>query len=145
MRRWLLDYELSPSFSANGPAPATAEKQSMRVGDMDDQELFIRAALESGGKGYGPRALSTRHLTRFLEVEALDQEWEEAVPKSNALARILKRSGWIKRLALLKWRGEVCRVWTKGPGLDSNEAIREELESVEAAQAIDPRSDAIPF
>jgi hypothetical protein len=150
LRRWLLDYELSPSFSANGPAPATAEKQSMRVGDMDDQELFIRDALESGGKGYGPRALSTRHLTRFLEGEALDQEWEEAVPKSNALARILKRSGWVKRPALLKWRGEVCRVWTKGPGLDSNEAIREELErtadgATGTEGAIDPRGDAIPF
>ena len=130
LRYWLAGRTVSATFNPNGPAPATAEKDSMRAADMDDAEEMIADALKAGGLGFSETVLSTKHLTDHLVSAEFDDGGAYVeVPQGRSLAKLLQRLGWSRVPKQVKWDGVACRVWVKGSVDRDNAEIREQLEA----------------
>lgn len=123
LRRWLLDWPIADSFKPNGRAPMTDEKKSMVAMNQGDDEEAVRSALEAGGQGIGTQVV----VTSMLKAAAQNIN-PEIMLNTSALAKVLGKLGWVKVPGQLKWRGAVCRLWTKRSGAVSNEVLRAELD-----------------
>jgi hypothetical protein len=133
LRKWLLDYQLSPLFNPKGQAPASiAKNQMVSLNTTDDFEA-VKNLLEEGGHGFNCNILSSRHFTTALSfVEDVE------VPKSFALHKLFMKLGFSKLGHPVKWDGKMCTVWTKGSTSrrltgknqgEINDLVREVLDS----------------
>jgi hypothetical protein len=125
IRRWLLDWPISPDFEPNGRAPSTREKNEMVDLGVSPEEDAIAAALEQGGIGVGRQVLSMRHL----RVIAAMIDPEVSKMHSSVSSKILVKMGWSRVSKQVRWRGEVCRIWHKNMSVGTNkEVLMERLE-----------------
>jgi hypothetical protein len=110
IRRFFLDYKISPNFKVNGPAPATDEKITMVAMCESDEEVIAREVIEAGGVGLTSKLIVSGALIRSWSVHDTDAQ----VPQTSALNRLLMKLGWTKYYKRVKWAGVPCRLWSKG-------------------------------
>jgi hypothetical protein len=132
LRKWLLEYKLSPLFNPKGQAPASIAKNQMVSLNTSDDFAIVKDLLLEGGYGFNDQILSSRHLTTALSfVEDLE------VPKSTALHKMLMKLGYSSLGHPVKWEGKACTVWLKGSNMKAfnglekseiNDQIRNLLE-----------------
>lgn len=136
IRRWLLDYKIDAGFEAEGRAPATEEKTSMVDMSSSQEEDAIKAAIEQGGIGVGKNVLIMRHLRDLAAL--IDPE--VAHMNSHVSSKTLMKLGWSRLPKQMKWRGEVCRVWHKGVGMNPSNGV---LQKMLDATATDSDGNAL--
>ena len=113
LRKWLLEYQVIPSFTANGQAPASSAKNQM-VGLNTSNELeAIKTLLQTGGHGFNATMFSSRHLTMALSF--LD---DIEVPRGQGINKIFMKLGYLKIEKPVKWDGKACTIWLKNRDLD---------------------------
>lgn len=132
LRKWLLDYKLSPLFNPKGQAPASLAKNQMISLNVSDEFGVIKELIEEGGFGFNDQIISSRHFTTALSfVEDLD------VPKSKALHKMFMKLGFSVMDHSIKWDGKMCTVWLKGSSskefkgkdkAETNELVRSMLD-----------------
>ena len=132
LRKWLLEYQLSPLFNPMGQAPSSLAKDQMISLNTSDEFGAVKDLIEEGGYGFNGKILSSKHLSTAL---SLMEDVE--VPKSTALHKMLLKLGFSKMEKKIKWKGVACHVWIKGSylelfnGLDeasTNDKIRSLLD-----------------
>lgn len=132
LRKWLLEYQLSPLFNPTGQAPSSLAKDQMISLNTSDEFGAVKDLIEEGGYGFNGKILSSKHLSTAL---SLMEDVE--VPKSTALHKMLLKLGFSKMEKKIKWKGVACHVWVKGSylelfnGLDeasTNDKIRSLLD-----------------
>lgn len=124
LRAWLLAHKISPEFKADGRAPNTSEKASMVALGISAEEEAVQAALEMGGVGIGPNALTTSSLASMIQTFDMD-----ANLNTSAMARVLSKLGWSKVPRQIKWNGGVRRVWVQGIDPQDMNAVRLALDA----------------
>lgn len=136
IRRWLLDMPLHPSFKSEGRALDTDEKHSMIDMSVSQEEDAFNAAIQEGGIGVGKNVLVMRHLRDL----AATFDPEVAQLHASVSSKILLKMGWARMPKQMRWRGEVCRVWHKGIGVNpTNFDIQQLLD----ATAVGPDCNAL--
>jgi hypothetical protein len=109
LRRWLLEWPLSPEFDANGRAPATELKRMVIELSRSETELAARDALEQGSRGVHPKVVSSWHLARRLRAEL----GEDARVSTTQLNSLLARMGY-QLLGREFWDGRKRMIWVSG-------------------------------
>lgn len=110
MRRFFLDYPISSSFNANGPAPDTDEKRVVIGMSDSDEGQVIADLIESGGPGVTKNAFLSRCLSNAWALT----DTEVPIPLTRTLSNCFQRLGFIKQPKRVKWGGVVQSVWTRG-------------------------------
>jgi hypothetical protein len=123
VRKWLMEYPVSPRFKPNGRAPATAEKASMIAMSISTEEDVIKEALLAGGKGISDEVV----IVGALHAAALTLCQSEPLTVKDVTLS-LKKMGWVKVPGQMKWRGAVVRCWAKGIDPACKEAVRAALD-----------------
>lgn len=122
IRKWLLEVELHPDFSANGRAPDTAVKATVVELSKSALEIAAEDLIERGAEGISSHVVSSAHLTRALEARGLDK------PSTSSVNTLLTRLHYVYR-ERLSWKGETVRAWRKvGSGLDVRVALDATLD-----------------
>jgi hypothetical protein len=141
LRKWLLEYKLSPFFNPKGQAPASIAKNQMVSLNTSDEFETIKTLLLEGGYGFNDQILSSRHLTTALSfVEDIE------VPKTILLNKMLMKLGYSTLGHSVKWEGKACTIWLKGSklkafkGLEKSEINDEIRNSLEKTKNEDPLS-----
>lgn len=109
LRRWLLDYRVSPDFNENGNAPMTEEKQQMQNASASPEEELVREIMSEGAAGVGADILSSTSL-----IDACTLADSEVSLQSVVINRILTKLGWVKLPKRVKWQGRAHRIWVRG-------------------------------
>lgn len=109
LRKWLLEYQLSPMFNPKGQAPASLAKNQMISLNVADEYQAIKELIAEGGYGFNDQILSSKHLATAI---SLIEEIE--VPKGKALQKMLLKLGFSCMEKTVKWRTTKCQVWLKG-------------------------------
>jgi len=141
LRKWLLEYKLSPFFNPKGQAPASIAKNQMVSLNVSDDFTIVKELLLEGGYGFNDQILSSRHFTTALSfVEDIE------VPKTILLNKMLMKLGYSTLGHSVKWEGKACTIWLKGSklkafkGLEKSE-INDEIRSLlEKTKNEDPLS-----
>lgn len=108
LRRFFLDFQLAPSFNANGRAPDTPERGQMIALAYSSDEEAVRDVLAEGAEGVGAKVLSSSCLA-----EAVIAAGGEPL-KTTRVANILTKLGWTRLVSKTRWNGKTHRVWVKG-------------------------------
>ena len=112
IRKWLLEWKMSPLFNAKGQAPSSSAKNQMISLNVPGEFRAIKELIERGGHGFNSEILSSRHFTLALSfVEDIE------VPKSSALPKMLMKLGFSVFENPVKWEGQACTIWLKGSRL----------------------------
>jgi len=141
LRKWLLEYKLSPFFNPKGQAPASIAKNQMVSLNVSDDFTIVKDLLLEGGYGFNDQILSSRHLTTALSfVEDIE------VPKTILLNKMLMKLGYSTLGHSVKWEGKACTIWLKGSklkafkGLEKSEINDEIRNLLEKTKNEDPLS-----
>lgn len=131
IRKFFLEYQISPEFVAHGYAPHTAEKSQMRDSGVDEADLLAKGIIEDGCYGVTPTVLSSECLSR--QMSTLRMVEGVTVPKAAALNHLLSRLGY-SVVGRIKWDGAPRRVWVK-PGVNPDPAqLRAILDTTKKSQ-----------
>jgi hypothetical protein len=132
LRKWLIEYQLSPLFNPKGQAPTSLAKNQMISLNVSDAFGVVKDLIEEGGYGFNSQILSSRHFTTALSfVEDIE------VPKGKALHKMLMKLGFSVLEHPVKWEGKACTIWVKGSTFrefkeksrsEINELVRSVLE-----------------
>jgi hypothetical protein len=135
LRKWLLEYQLSPLFNPKGQAPSSLAKDQMVSLNVSEDFGVVKELLLEGGYGFNDQILSSRHFTTALSfVENIE------VPKTISLNKIFMKLGYSALGHPVKWEGKACTIWLKGSYLkmfkgmeksEVNEQIRNLLEKTQ--------------
>jgi len=132
LRKWLLEYKLSPLFNPKGQAPASIAKDQMVSLNVSEDFGIVKDLLLEGGYGFNDQILSSRHFTTALSFTE-----NVEVPKSVSLNKMFMKLGYSALGHPVKWEGKACTIWLKGSCLrmfngmeksKTNEQIRNLLE-----------------
>jgi hypothetical protein len=141
LRKWLLEYKLSPFFNPKGQAPASIAKNQMVSLNVSDDFTVVKDLLLEGGYGFNDQILSSRHFTTALSfVEDIE------VPKTILLNKMLMKLGYSTLGHSVKWEGKACTIWLKGSrlkafnGLEKSEINDEIRNLLEKTKNEDPLS-----
>jgi len=110
LRRFLLDYKISPNFNPNGPAPVTEEKATMVSMSRSDEDEIAREIIEAGAMGVTDKLLLSSFLTRAWQIHDADTP----TPQTSGLSRLLMKLGWTKYAKRVRWGGVPTYLWSKG-------------------------------
>jgi len=135
LRKWLLEYQLSPLFNPKGQAPSSLAKDQMVSLNVSEDFGVVKELLSEGGFGFNDQILSSRHFTTALSfIENIE------VPKTISLNKIFMKLGYSALGHPVKWEGKACTIWLKGSYLKTfkgmeksevNEQIRNLLEKTQ--------------
>lgn len=129
LRRWLLEWEVSPTFNPNGRAPDTLEKQTMISLGVSDEETMARDLIARGITGVSEKVISTSELTQALAAEGLP------MLIGRRVTALMLKLGYTRVEKPIKWTGfdnRTRRVWVKGsvPDLPSLHRLLDETISL---------------
>lgn len=126
-RKWLLEWQIPATFSANRAALETKEKESMASNGMDDVESIARSIVEEGAYGVGRQVLSSACLSSAMKQRSFSEGVD--IPKGQSMHHLLNRMGFVKISKSLWWNNAAHRVWAK-PGIDDGvEALKALLDA----------------
>ncbi len=127
LRKWLLEYQISPMFNPKGQAPASSAKNQMVSLNTSDEFDAIKDLIAEGGPGFSKDILSSSNLVAAMGmIEGIE------IPKGQAIHKILMKLGFSPVEKKLKWKGATHRVWIKGSNLDpkDTDGLRAKLDSL---------------
>ena len=133
IRRFFLDYQISPDFKPWGHAPTTAEKLSMIEGEKGDQLGDLIRFINYGGVGFSNDIISSSLLMKEIENNAFSEEYDFPDMNSRTMGEVFKKLGYIKVINRIKWNGEAHRVWVRSSKDMDNDRCRELLEETRTA------------
>lgn len=108
LRKWFMERELSPEFSADGRAPITAARSEAVDLSVKESTYSIEAILEEGGLGIYPNIISIRAVHTALR-ERMGLNISPASVPRELIPLGFKYIG-----KQIKWRGEVSRFYVRG-------------------------------
>lgn len=112
LRKWLLEYKLSPLFNPKGQAPASVAKDQMVSLNTSEDFGIIKEMLFEGGHGFNDQIFSSQHFAMAMSfVEDIE------APKGPVLSKMFMKLGYSKVGHPVKWDGKVCTIWVKGLSL----------------------------
>lgn len=123
MRKWLLEMELHPEFSADGWAPMTAAKQQTIELSKNFVHLAAEEIIEEGIVGVSRHVLSSSCLTTEIE----NRTGKDI--STNSVNALLHSLGFVFRYRMT-WRKKTHRVWATACHAEfSAEQLRQSLET----------------
>lgn len=131
LRRFFLDYQLSPEFNPNGRAPYTIEKASMAAMSQSDEEQLVVELIEAGGMGIAKDVLCSSYLGNAITLSDAGLNIDR-----HMMHRILVKLGWAKYPKRVKWQRKADYAWSKGDDMNWD-AIREKLDKTVAVPKLD--------
>lgn len=121
LRKWLLGYEISPSFRPLGRAPESTSRQEMMDLHLSDFERAFGEAVEEGKRSdFCAHLLDSSLLDRLPQFEGL------TVPVDRHRNRFLSENGFTQ-LRKVKLDGKAKNFWSKHPDMFRN--ARDEQEN----------------
>jgi hypothetical protein len=131
LRSWLLSVDLA-GFDPNGPAPMTADKESMIAMAKTDEELLAEEVIREGAVGVTFEVLSSGHLTAAMRAKS------DEFLRTTQVARLLVKLGYTQRGTPVWWNGKTCRVWTKASArANTTESIKKALDLTTSCKDFD--------
>jgi hypothetical protein len=124
VRKWLLEYKLTPEFLNTKQAPMTEYKLSMIATEENSLEGYAetKELIEKGGKYFNKKVICSNELFDSLVFEYPDID---IIGRTRNL--ILKKLGYTLHPKVIKIDGKTRRVWSKKSY--ENSEIRELLEN----------------
>jgi len=106
LRKWLLEHEISESFSADGRAPSSSAKAQMVGLNTSDELEAAKDLIDIGGPGFNSNIISSAHFIRALNlVEGIEPV------KKKAVNLLISKLGFMLYEKRVKWRAEMCKIW----------------------------------
>ena len=130
IRRWLLDYKISPDFNNQGRAPVTDERSAMiNTAHGNDDTDAIRSIIKKGGIGFNDEIVSVRHLREAVHTTNTSEDFDGGHHQIGiaVLRNLLKEMGFTK-FNELNFDRKTTTVWVKHPIRMTNEKARQLLE-----------------
>jgi len=132
LRKWLLEYQLSPLFNPKGQAPSSLAKNQMISLNVTDEFGAVKDLIAEGGYGFNEQILSSKHLAMAI---SLMEDIE--VPKGKALQKMLLKLGFSCMEKTVKWRTTKCQVWLKGSCLELFKGLDDSAKNEKARSLLD--------
>jgi len=136
LRKWLLEYQLSPLFNPKGQAPSSLAKNQMISLNVADEFGAVKDLIAEGGYGFNEQILSSKHLAMAI---SLIEEIE--VPKGKALQKMLLKLGFSCMEKPVKWRTTKCQVWLKGSSSEFFKGLDDSAKNEKVRSLLDKTSD----
>lgn len=136
LRKWFLDYQLSPLFNPMGQAPTSLAKNQMISLNASDEFSAVKDLIEEGGYGFNREILSSKHLSTALSL--MD---DVEVPKGTALHKMLLKLGFSRMEKKIKWKGSACHIWVNGSGLELVKGVDEASTNDKIRLLLDENSE----
>lgn len=136
LRKWLLEYQLSPLFNPKGQAPSSLAKNQMISLNVGDEFSAVKELIAEGGYGFNDQILSSKHLATAI---SLIEEIE--VPKGKALQKMLLKLGFSAMEKPVKWRSTKCQVWFKSSCSELFEGLDDAAKNEKARSLLDKTAD----
>lgn len=134
LRRWFLDYSISPSFRPNGSAPMTEEKGRMVAAGATEEEEAVQDILDNcvasatEGEVRGPiRGVTPTVFSSRCMGDALALYDADLSLNTISRNRLFVKMGFSKLTNKVKWEGEAHRIWVKSGGNTEPNQIRKIL------------------
>ena len=120
IRKWFLEYEITPAFMEIKQAPMTADKRSMIATEEASFEGLseIKDIILKGGPYWNPQCVSSSDMFEMMNFE--HPEIDANTSKRNM---IMKKLGYSMLPTKVKIDGKARRIWTKKPM--ENDEVRE--------------------
>lgn len=126
LRRWLLDWEISPSFNRNDRAPETEEKKVMVALGVSDDEALAADLIARGLPGVSEKIVSTSDLADALRHSGVQP------PQGRAMNSLMLRLGFNRVPKPINWAtrdgNKTRRVWIKDRVIPETYVLREWLD-----------------